>query len=87
MKRKRALLESNLPRKNLIQRRWASNDKLKPLPDSERFLKPGLTFEELDKIAYNITENEAAERMNKARNLLFEKFNEQENHTFRRTVR
>lgn len=62
-------------------------DKLKSLPDSERFLKPGLTFEELDKIAYNITDNEAAERMNKARNLLFEKINEQENHTFRRAVR
>ncbi len=62
-------------------------EKLKSLPDPERFLKPGLTFGDLDKIAYNISDNEAAERMNKARNTLFEKINEQESRTFRKTVR
>jgi hypothetical protein len=62
-------------------------DKLKSLPDAERFLKPGLTFAELDKIAYNITDNEAARRMNEARNLLFTKINEQENHALRRKAR
>jgi len=62
-------------------------DKLKSLPDAERFLKPGLTFAELDKIAYNITDNEAARRMNEARNLLFTKINEQENHALKRKAR
>lgn len=62
-------------------------DKLKSLPDAERFLKPGLTFAVLDKIAYNITDNEAARRMNQARNLLFTNINEQENHAIRRTAR
>jgi len=46
-------------------------DKLKSLPDASRYLKPNLTFEQLDAIAYAISDHEAARRLNHARAELF----------------
>jgi len=46
-------------------------DKLKSLPGAERYLKPGITFEQLDAIAYAISDNQAARQLNKARQELF----------------
>lgn len=54
-------------------------DKLKSLPDAEQFLKPGITFQKLDAIAYAISDNEAARRLNKARNELFQTINKTQN--------
>ncbi len=51
-------------------------EKLKSLPDAEQFLKPGLSFQSLDDIAYAISDNEAAKRLQEARQLLFESIDE-----------
>ncbi len=46
-------------------------DKLKSLPLAEQFLKKGITFKQLDAQAYAISDNEAAQRLNDARAILF----------------
>lgn len=46
-------------------------DKLKSLPKAETFLKAGITFTELDKIALAMTDNETAKQMNQAKQKLF----------------
>jgi transposase InsO family protein len=46
-------------------------DKLKSLPQAEQFLKPGMTFEQLDAQATAISDNEAAQRLNDARAIMF----------------
>lgn len=46
-------------------------DKLKSLPDSQAYLKPGQSFEILDQIVHQMSDNQAAERMQKARQKLF----------------
>lgn len=47
-------------------------DKLKSMPNAQRFLKPGISFELLDATAYAISDNEAAKRLQTARRQLFE---------------
>ena len=42
-------------------------EKLKSLPEATQYLKPGVTFEDLDAIAYAISDHEAARRLNEAR--------------------
>ena len=39
-------------------------DKFKSLPDSQKYLKKGITFEDLDRIAYDMSDNEFGEVMN-----------------------
>jgi transposase InsO family protein len=46
-------------------------EKLKSLPNAEQFLKPGITFEQLDVQAGAMSDNEAAQRLNDARAVLF----------------
>ena len=46
-------------------------EKLKALPDAKQFLKPELTFEDLDKQACAATDNQAAEQLNQQRTKLF----------------
>jgi hypothetical protein len=46
-------------------------EKLKSLPDSEKYLKPGVTFQQLDVQAAAISDNDAAQRLNDARTILF----------------
>jgi transposase InsO family protein len=46
-------------------------DKLKSLPDAKDYLKPGASFEILDKLAYQISDNQAADQLQKARRKLF----------------
>lgn len=46
-------------------------DKLKSLPDAHRYLKPGITFETLDKIALKMTDNEMARKVQQERRNLF----------------
>ena len=46
-------------------------EKLKWLPDDDAFLKPGVTFEALDKDATAMTDNEAAALFTSQRNKIF----------------
>lgn len=50
-------------------------DKLKSLPEARRYLKPGITFENLDAIACAVSDNEAARRLTEARAELFRSIN------------
>ena len=50
-------------------------DKFKSLPNAEQYLKPGMTFEQLDDIAMQDSDNEAAKRLNEARAKLFRSIN------------
>lgn len=49
-------------------------EKFKSLENAEQYLKEGVTFEALDKIAYAFSDNEWAEKMQKAKQKLFESF-------------
>ena len=51
-------------------------DKLKSLPDANQHLKPDITFQQLDDVAYAISDNEAALRLNQARAELFRSINQ-----------
>lgn len=50
-------------------------DKFKSLPKASKYLKPGISFEQLDDIAMQYSDNEAARRLNKARDRLFREIN------------
>jgi len=54
-------------------------DKLKSLDNAAQHLRPGVTFEQLDAIAYAISDNEAARRLNQARAELFRSINKAQN--------
>ncbi|MFA5186723.1 MAG: integrase, partial [Patescibacteria group bacterium] len=58
-------------------------EKLKSLPGSERYLTPGVTFAQLDAIADQMSDNEFAERMVKARSDLFERISRHEQRVVR----
>ena len=49
-------------------------EKLKSLPDAETYLREGVTFKMLDKIAHEFSDNEWAEKMHEAKKKLFENF-------------
>ena len=63
--------------KGKVRRRYRRQDvatpyeKLKSLPDAERFLKPGTTFADLDPVAYAMSDLDANRRANRARDELF----------------
>ena len=63
--------------KGKVRRRYRRRDvatpyeKLKSLPDAERFLKPGTTFADLDEVAHAMSDLEANRRANRARDELF----------------
>ncbi len=44
--------------------------KLKSLPNVSGYLKPGLSFEMLDKLVHPISDNQAADQLQKARQKL-----------------
>lgn len=51
-------------------------DKFKSLPDTEKYLKDGVTFKELDDIARAMTDNEAADFLQQQRSILFKNIHE-----------
>ena len=51
-------------------------EKLKSLPNAARYLKDGIDFEQLDAIAYRVSDNEAVQHLNKARDKLFKSINQ-----------
>lgn len=53
-------------------------EKLKSLPDAGSYLKGGWTFDSLDELAYAVSDNAAAKRMNQARGRLFRAISERE---------
>ena len=53
-------------------------EKLKSLTDAKTYLKPGLSFAILDRIAYQISDNAAADALQQARRELFTTIHEQE---------
>jgi len=55
-------------------------EKFKSLPAAESYLCPGVTIKKLDDIAHEMSDNEFAERMMKARSNLFQ-------HIYRHTYR
>ena len=58
-----------------VRRRYRRRDvatpyeKLKSLPDAEWFLKPGVSFAELDKVAYVMSDPDANRRANRGRSI------------------
>lgn len=58
------------------ERMMTPYEKLKSLPNAEQWLKPGVSFQSLDDIAYAISDNEAAKRLQVARQKLFELIDE-----------
>ena len=46
-------------------------EKLKSLPEAKQYLKRGITFQQLDAQAGEISDNEAAQRLNDVRAILF----------------
>ena len=54
-------------------------EKLKSLDNAATYLKPGVSFEHLDAISYQISDNEAARRLNQARAELFRSINKPQN--------
>lgn len=56
-------------------------EKLKSLPKAQTFLQAGLTFKQLDEIAYTISDNESAKQLQDAKQQLFNTITEQEHRT------
>jgi len=52
-------------------------DKLSSLPNAAKYLKPGVTFEILNKIAHKVSDNQAAESVTKGPSKLFKTINGQ----------
>ena len=50
-------------------------EKLKSLPGAKNFLKPPVSFTQLDTIANTFSDNEAAQCLHEARNKLFQSIN------------
>jgi transposase InsO family protein len=55
-------------------------EKLKSLPDAATFLKPGMTFDTLDRLATAVSDNHAAHQLNEARKALFLSINRRPKH-------
>jgi transposase InsO family protein len=53
-------------------------DKLKSLLEAKKYLKDGITFEIMDRVAYAITDNQSADQLQKARQSLFQTIDERE---------
>jgi len=55
-------------------------EKLKSLPNAEAFLKNGMSFQQLDEIAFQQSDNEPARLLNQARQELFQSVTSTQNH-------
>jgi hypothetical protein len=51
---------------------------LKDLPNAKKYLKPGITFDSLDKIAYSHSDNEFAKLLREEERKLFQKIREKD---------
>jgi transposase InsO family protein len=64
----------------LLKNMMTPYEKLKSLPQATDFLKPGVTFPQLDTIAAAMSDNEAARRLNDARTKLFQSIHRRSKH-------
>ena len=60
------------------QKKYYPYEQLKSLSKLETFLKAGITFKQLDEIAFTISDNEAAKQLKQAKQQLFNTITEQE---------
>ena len=68
-------------RKQYLQKNMMTPyEKLKSVPKARDFLKPGITFTQLDSIATAMSDNEAAQRLNEARTKLFQSIHRRSKH-------
>jgi transposase InsO family protein len=68
-------------RKRYLQKNMMTPyEKLKSLPQAKDFLKPSISFAQLDAIAAAISDNEAARRLNEARTKLFQSIHDRSTH-------
>lgn len=68
-------------RKQYLQKNMMTPyEKLKSVPKAKDFLKPGITFTQLDSIATAMSDNEAAQRLNQARTKLFQSIHHRSKH-------
>ncbi len=58
--------------------RHIPHEKLKSMINSEKYLKDGVTFEIIDKVAFAMTDNQSADRLQQARQSLFKTIDERE---------
>lgn len=63
-------------KKYLYEDMMTPHEKLLSLPRPSQYLKPGVTIKKLDAFASQMTDNEAAEQMNSARDKLFKQLHE-----------
>lgn len=68
---KKGKIKKTYPQENYM----VPYEKLKSLSKAKQYLKNNVTFEELDKIAYEKNDNESAQEMQKAKIELFKNFN------------
>ena len=64
--------KGKIRKRYLLKNMMTPYEKLKSLPKAKDFLKPGVSFTQLDSIATAISDNEAARRLNDARTKLFQ---------------
>ena len=68
-------------RKRYLQKNMMTPyEKLKSVPKAKDFLKPGITFTQLDSIAPAMSDNEAAQKLNEARTKLFQSIHHRSKH-------
>ncbi|MCC6473981.1 MAG: DDE-type integrase/transposase/recombinase, partial [Burkholderiales bacterium] len=78
--------ESVVDAKGKVRKRYRLQDMMTPyerlrsLPNAASFLKPGLTFEQLDPLATALSDTEAAAKLNEARTKLFQSIQHRSKH-------
>lgn len=74
-----AFAQETTDKKGKVKKKYPHNaymtpyEKLKSLPEAEKYLKDGITFEKLDNIAMRYTDNEMAQKVQEERGKLFDK--------------
>ena len=72
--------KGKMRKRYLLQNMMTPYEKLKSLPKAKQFLKPAITFTQLDRIATAISDNEAVRRLNEARTRLFQTIQRRSKH-------
>ena len=73
-------LKGRIRKRYLLKNMMTPYEKLKSLPNAKDFLKPGITFTQLDSTATAMSDNEAARRLNEARTKLFQSIHHRSKH-------
>lgn len=68
------IIDKKGKQKKIYNNYYTPYERFKSLPNAKQYLKPGITFEKLDKIAYEMSDNDFAEEMQKSKEHLFKNF-------------